>query len=114
MGVRRDELKEKEKPVSRDILFRLIDLLTEKVNTLEDTIECLKESFEELKTESNQPKLPEFLNCKQSCELLQMSTQTLNQRRKEGKIKAFRIGKNYMYELTELLKLGQPSKRVLK
>ncbi len=132
MKARKDELKEngivnfsnssneneiflkeliKNKPESRELLFRLIDLLSEKVSALQDNVENLEKSIVKIELELNQTKLPEFLNCKQSCKLLQMSPQTLNQRRKEGKIKAFRIGKSYMYDLQDLLRLGRPRKQ---
>jgi hypothetical protein len=101
----------KNKPGDGGVVFQIIDILSEKIKALEEANQSLKKSLSELRTELTSPKTPEFLNCTQSCKLLQMSPQTLNQRRKEGRIKAFRIGKNYMYELADLLKLARPSKR---
>jgi|GEM_PF-5210150 len=91
---------------SRETLYLLIDHLSERLAELEQRVYRLEKAA----AEKPENQTGQYVSCKQACAMLNMCPATLNLRRKEGKIKALRIGKAFMYSLNDLVKLGQPGR----
>jgi len=96
-----DSLREIFADHSRHVLIAALDYLARKVISLEERLTTL-----EANDPRRQTRPPSLLNCKAACDLLEMHPDTLNKYRKMGKIRALRMGKGFMYELSDLLKLA--------